>query len=265
MFNPSITNVKKEIHPTAIISTTAKVGNNCTFGSHVFIGERVTIGDNVTILSNSVILEDTVINNDCFIHPNVTIREQTEIGARVIIHSGTVIGSDGFGFSPNANGKYDKIPQVGKVVLEDDIEIGANCCIDRATMGETRIKRGTKLDNLIQIAHNVIIGEDTVIAAQTGISGSTKIGNHCVIAGQVGTAGHITIADNTTIGAQTGITKSITTQGKTYSGYPAKEHNSAKKIEASIRQLPELIREVRDLKNKIIELESNTHNIGNHN
>ena len=160
------------------------------------------------------------------------------------------MGSDGFGFVPRPDGTYEKIPQVGIVVIEDDVEIGSNCSIDRATLGETVIKRGAKLDNLIQIAHNVVIGENTVIAAQTGIAGSTKIGKNCVLAGQVGIVGHIEIADRTTIAAQSGVSKSITEPGKVYFGYPAREHSVALRIEGAIRQLPELIKEFRELKEK---------------
>jgi UDP-3-O-[3-hydroxymyristoyl] glucosamine N-acyltransferase len=157
---------------------------------------------------------------------------------------------------PRPDGTYEKIPQVGIVVIEDDVEIGSNCSIDRATLGETIIKRGAKLDNLIQIAHNVVIGENTVIAAQTGIAGSTKIGKNCVLAGQVGIVGHIEIADRTTIAAQSGVSKSITEPGKVYFGYPAREHSIALRIEGAIRQLPDLIKEFRDLKSKIAKLVS---------
>jgi UDP-3-O-[3-hydroxymyristoyl] glucosamine N-acyltransferase len=169
------------------------------------------------------------------------------VGHRVIIHGGTVIGSDGFGFAPKPDGTYEKIPQMGIVVVEDDVELGANCTIDRATMGQTVIKHGAKLDNLVHIAHNVIVGENTVIAAQTGVSGSTKIGRNVMLAGQVGIVGHIEIADRSIVMAQSGISKS-TQAGKTYFGYPAKEHMRALKIEAVIRSLPELAKDVEELK-----------------
>jgi UDP-3-O-[3-hydroxymyristoyl] glucosamine N-acyltransferase len=171
----------------------------------------------------------------------------------VIIHNGAVIGSDGFGFAPH-EGKYHKIPQVGKVVIEDDVEIGANTTIDRATMGETIIKQGVKLDNLIHIAHNCVIGENTVIAAQTGISGSTTIGKNVVIAGQVGTVGHITIGDRVQIGAQSGVSKGIP-EGEIYFGYPARPIMKSKRIEAIINNLPELMKRIRNLEKTIEELQ----------
>jgi UDP-3-O-[3-hydroxymyristoyl] glucosamine N-acyltransferase len=177
------------------------------------------------------------------------------IGNRVIIHSGTVIGSDGFGFAPKDDGTYEKIPQLGIVVVEDDVEIGSNCSIDRATLGETKICRGVKIDNLVQVAHNVVIGENTVIASQTGISGSTKIGRHCMIGGQVGFAGHLEIADNTNFGAQSGVPKSIKEPGKTYLGYPAKELRETHRIWAASEMLPQIIREFTELQHKVEELE----------
>jgi len=176
------------------------------------------------------------------------------VGKNVIIHCGAVLGSDGFGFAKEGE-VYRKIPQVGTVVIEDDVEIGANCTIDRATLGETRIRRGTKLDNLIQIAHNVEIGENTVIAAQTGISGSTRIGQGVTIGGQVGFAGHIQIGDHSTCGAQAGVTKSVP-PNTVVSGYPARPHAQAKREEAAIRRLPELMKRVRELEKEIEQLRS---------
>jgi UDP-3-O-[3-hydroxymyristoyl] glucosamine N-acyltransferase len=170
------------------------------------------------------------------------------------VHSGAVIGSDGFGFAPKPDGTYEKIPQLGIVVIGDDVEIGANCAIDRATMGETIIQRGVKLDNLIQVAHNVVIGEHTVIAAQTGISGSTKLGKNMMVGGQVGFAGHLEIADRTVIMAQSGIPNSIKEPGKSWFGYPAKERGKALRIEALLRSLPDLAREVSDLKRRVEEI-----------
>jgi UDP-3-O-[3-hydroxymyristoyl] glucosamine N-acyltransferase len=214
ILNPPLELLPPGIHQTAVISKTAILGENVRVGANVVIGERVKIGDNSVIMHGVVIGDDVEIGSDVLIYPNVTVYHKCKIGNRVIIHSGTVIGSDGFGFAPRPDGTYEKIPQVGIVVIEDDVEIGSNCSIDRATLGETIIKRGAKLDNLIQIAHNVVIGENTVIAAQTGIAGSTKIGKNCVLAGQVGIVGHIEIADRTTIAAQSGVSKSITEPGK---------------------------------------------------
>ena len=256
LLNPPVELLPPGIHPTAVVSESAVLGKNVRIGANAVIGERVRIGNNTTIMPGVVIGDDVEIGNDVLIYPNVTIYHKCKIGNRVIIHSGTVIGSDGFGFAPRPDGSYEKIPQVGIVVIEDDVEIGSNCSIDRATLGETVIKRGAKLDNLIQIAHNVVIGENTVIAAQTGIAGSTKIGRNCVLAGQVGIVGHIEIADRTTIAAQSGVSKSITEPGKVYFGYPAREHSVALRIEGAIRQLPDLIKEFRDLKSKIEKLVS---------
>ncbi len=256
IFTPSAQQLAPGIHPTAVIAASAAIGNNAAIGAHVVIGDRCAIGDNVSIYPGTVLGTDVTIGENSLLYPNITVREHCIIGKRVIIHSSTVVGSDGFGFAPKPDGSYEKIPQRGIVIIEDDVEIGANCSIDRATLGETRIKRGAKLDNLIQVAHNVVIGEHTVIAGQTGISGSTKIGNYCVIAGQVGLPGHIEIADHTTIGAKSGIPKSITEPGKTFFGYPAKEHGRAFRIEAVIRQLPELSEQIYELNKRIQELES---------
>ncbi len=251
LLNPPVELLPEGIHPTAVIAKSAILGRDVRIGANVVVGERAKIGDNTVIMPGVVIGNDVEIGSDVLIYPNVTIYHGCKIGNRVIIHSGTVVGSDGFGFVPRPDGTYEKIPQIGIVVIEDDVEIGSNCSIDRATLGETVIKRGAKLDNLIQIAHNVVIGENTVIAAQTGIAGSTKIGKNCVLAGQVGIVGHIEIADRTTIAAQSGVSKSITEPGKVYFGYPAREHSIALRIEGAIRQLPELIKEFRDLKEKV--------------
>ena len=256
VFYPPPPPLSKGIHPSAQIAKSVEVSKDAAIGAKVVIGERCKIGRNVSLHPGVVLYDDAEVGDDSVLYANVTVREQCKIGAKVIIHSGTVIGSDGFGFAPKQDGAYEKIPQRGIVVIEDDVEIGANCAIDRATIGETRIKRGAKLDNLIQVAHNVVIGENTVIAAQTGISGSTKIGNSCIIAGQVGFVGHIQIADKTTIGAQSGISKSITESGKTLFGYPAKEHLMALRMEGALRQLPETLVEIRELKKRLEELEA---------
>jgi UDP-3-O-[3-hydroxymyristoyl] glucosamine N-acyltransferase len=256
VFYPSPSFPPPGVHPHAVVAQSAVIGNDVAIGPNVVVGERCKIGNGVVLYANVVLSDDVTIGEQSILYANVTVREQCKIGKRCIIHAGTVIGSDGFGFAPKPDGTYEKIPQRGIVVIEDDVEIGANCTIDRATIGETRIKQGVKLDNLIQIAHNVVIGEHTVIAAQTGISGSTKIGKNCVIAGQVGFVGHIHIADRTTIGAQSGIPKSITESGKTYFGYPAKEHWQALRIEGALRQLPDLVVEIRSLKKRIDELEA---------
>ncbi len=216
------------VDPRAVVSPSARLGANVTIMAGAFLGDNVSVGDNTVI------------------HPNATIYDNCEIGNNCVIGPGTVIGFDGFGYVPLESGKYYKIPQIGNVIIEDNVEIGACCTIDRATVSHTIIRRGVKLDNLIHIAHNVEIGENTVIAAQTGISGSAKLGKQNMIAGQVGMIGHIETADNVVIIAQSGVSKSLTRPG-TYFGSPAKEHRTALKIEGAIRSLPELIERVKAL------------------
>jgi UDP-3-O-[3-hydroxymyristoyl] glucosamine N-acyltransferase len=244
------------IHPSAIVATSARLGADVGIGPLVSIGDGVEIGDNTKIAAGCVIARDARIGRDGLLYPNVTVYHQCRIGDRVIVHSGTVIGSDGFGQAPRPDGTYEKIPQLGIVVVEDDVEIGANCTIDRATLGETLIKRGVKLDNLIHIAHNVVVGENTVMAAQVGVSGSTKIGKNSIIAGQVGIVGHIEIAERSVILGQSGVSKSITEPGKTYFGYPAKEQRKAQRIEVSLRRLPEMMQELEELKKRVEMLTS---------
>jgi len=243
------------IHSSAVIASSADLSSSVAVGANVVIGDRVRVGQNSKIAHGSVIGDDVIVGADVRIYPNVTVRERCRIGDRVIIHSGAVIGSDGFGFAPDKDGRYIKIPQVGNVVLEDDVEIGANCTIDRATLGETLIKRGVKLDNLVHVAHNVVIGENTMIAAQAGIAGSTKVGKNVRMGGQVGIIGHIEIADNVTLIAQSGVSKSLTKPGTTYFGAPAKEQRAAFRIEAALRHLPELVEEVKHLRERVESLE----------
>ncbi len=254
-FNPPRDPLPPGVHPTAVIHPTAAIAPDARIGAHAVIGEGTRVGER-SMIGHGVVLGDGVeIGAAALLHPNVTVRDGCRIGSRVIIHSGTVIGSDGFGFAPKPDGTYEKIPQLGIVVVEDDVEIGANCAVDRATLGETRIRRGAKLDNLIQVAHNVVIGEHTVIAAQAGISGSTKIGAHCMIGGQVGFTGHIEIADRTKIGAQSGVHRSVTEPGGTYFGYPALPAREGIKVAAAMTQVPELLVTVRELRAKIERLE----------
>ena len=254
-FSPRPPLLPQGIHPTAVVDSSAKIGKNCAIGPHVVIGKQCEVGDDTTILPCTVLGHGVHIGNSCLIYSNVSIRELCIIGNRVIIQPGAVIGGDGFGFAPRKDGSYQKIPQLGIVVIEDDVEIGSNTCIDRATMGETRIKRGTKLDNLVQIAHNVSVGEDTVIAACTGIAGSTKVGNKVMIGGNAAITGHITIADRVSIAGHAGISKSLTKEGESYFGYPAKEFGRAKRIEGALRQLPELLFTIREIGNRIQLLE----------
>lgn len=239
------------IHPTAVVASSATLGANVGLGAHVVVGENVTIGDNTRIAPGCVIGQQARIGKDCLLYANVSVGHQCVIGHRVIVQAGVVIGSDGFGFAPKKDGTYEKIPQLGIVVVEDDVEIGANCTIDRATLGETVLKRGSKLDNLIQIGHNVVVGENTVMAAQVGISGSTKIGKNVMIGGQVGTAGHIEIADRSIILGQSGVSKSLKEPGKSYFGTPAKDQRKAQRIEVALRNLPELMETVKELQKKV--------------
>ena len=249
-------------HQNVSISETAKIGKNVKFGNNVVIKDNSEIGNDCIIFDNTVILENCKIGDGTIIYPNVTLRENCKLGKNAIIHSGTVIGSDGFGFTPDENGVYFKVPQIGNVIIEDNVEIGSNVSIDRAALGSTVIKNGAKIDNLVQIAHNVVIGENTVISGQTGISGSTKIGKNCILAGQVGLAGHIEIGDKIIIGAQTGVSKSISKPGM-YFGYPAKEISTALRTEAHIRNLPKYAERIKELENKILELEKKINNESN--
>jgi UDP-3-O-[3-hydroxymyristoyl] glucosamine N-acyltransferase len=238
------------IDETAFIASSAKLGNNVAIGKNVVISDGCIIGDNTKIFHNTTIFNNVEIGNDSLIFSNITIRENCKIGNRVIIHSGTVIGSDGFGYTKDEQGRYVKIPQIGDVIIEDDVEIGSNVSIDRAAMGSTVIKKGSKLDNLIQIAHNVIVGENTAISAQSGISGSSKIGDNCILAGQVGVADHVEISNNVIIMAQSGISKNITKPGF-YLGSPAKERKTALKIEAHLRNLPDYVERIKKLEEEL--------------
>jgi UDP-3-O-[3-hydroxymyristoyl] glucosamine N-acyltransferase len=240
----------KGIHPTAIVPESATLGKDVSLGAHVVLGRNAAIGANSRIAPGCVIGDDATIGENSVLYANVSVYHGCRVGNNVILHSGVVLGSDGFGFAPKPDGTYEKIPQLGIVVVEDDVEIGANSAIDRATVGQTLIKRGVKIDNMVHIAHNVVIGENTVIAAQTGISGSTKVGNNVIIAGQVGIVGHIEIADRTVLMAKTGVSKN-TEPGKTYWGTPAQEHKRVLKIEAVMRSLPELSKDVEDLKRSV--------------
>ncbi len=246
--------VKPGIHPSAYLSPKASIGKNLRAGAFVCINDNAVIGDDVMLSDNVVVGDGAAVGEGSLIYPNVTIYRNCRIGKRVTIHGGTVVGSDGFGFAPKEDGTFEKIPQLGIVEIEDDVEIGSNCSIDRATLGETRICRGAKIDNLVQVAHNVVVGENTVIAAQSGISGSTKIGKNCMIGGQVGFVGHIEIADNTSVGAQSGIRKSIKEPGTAYFGSPAREIHEAKRVEAAVGMLPKVIQELSALQHQIKKL-----------
>jgi len=240
------------VHPTAIIGENVRLGENVVVGPFAVIEPECEIGNATRIGALCCLGRGAQLGNRVMLFPQVYIAHGVQIGNDVIIQAGAVIGSDGFGYVKH-EGAYHKIPHIGTVVLEDSVEIGANCTIDRGTFGETRIRRGTKLDNLIQIAHNVEVGEHTVIAAQTGVSGSTKIGNRVTIAGQVGLVGHIEIGDDATIGARAGVTKSIPPEITVW-GYPAREHSLARKEEAARRRLPELLKRVRALEKALAKI-----------
>ncbi len=245
---------KKGIETPSHIASSATLGTDVYIGAFAYIGEKVTIGNNTKIFPGVYIAENVRIGNNTTVHAGVKIYEDCVIGNDVIIHAGTVIGSDGFGFAPQPDGSYQKVPQIGNVIIEDQVEIGANTTIDRATMGSTIIKKGVKLDNLIQIAHNVEIGSQTVIAAQTGISGSTKLGQKIMIGGQAGIAGHLNIADGVKIAGGAGVTKNLDGEGKSYAGFPAEEAKQSLKTQVYTRQLPELEKRVKELEKLVAEL-----------
>lgn len=251
---PSEIKHPKGIHPTAILGKQVCLGKNVAIGPYTVVENDVSIGDSTIIYAHCYMGNNTKIGTDTLIYSNVSIRERVTIGNRVIIHCGTVIGSDGFGFA-TVEGIHHKIPQIGTVEIDDDVEIGANVTIDRARFGKTVIGRGTKIDNLVQIAHNVIIGENSIIVAQVGISGSTTVGNNVILAGQVGVVGHINIGDNAIIMAKSGVSKSVPS-GTTVWGYPAKPHDIAKRVNACIQNLPRLYDTIAELKKKIADLES---------
>lgn len=243
---------KTGIHSLAFISPSAKIGKGCYIGAFAYIGENVEIGDGCKIYPNSTIDDNTKIGNSCNIFPNVTIYHSCRIGNNVTIHAGSVIGADGFGFAPNTEG-YAKIPQIGIVTIEDNVEIGANTCIDRSTMGSTYIRKGVKLDNLVQIAHNTDIGENTVMSAQVGIAGSTKVGAWCMFGGQVGIAGHVKIGDKVFLGAQSGVPGGLK-DNQTLIGTPPMEPKAYFKSQAIFRRLPELYKQINTLQKELDEL-----------
>ena len=246
---------KKEpkIESPSFISDSAIIGLDLYLGAFSYISDNAKIGNNVTIYPNVYIGENVKIGDNCILHPGSTVYFDCILGNNCIIHAGTIIGSDGFGFAPNENGEYRKIPQIGNVLIEDDVEIGSNCTIDRATMGSTVIRKGVKLDNLIQVAHNVEIGRNTVMASQVGVAGSTKIGENVMIGGQAGISGHIHIADGTKIVAQSGIPNTVR-KADTLMGSPGISLEDFKKSYFGFRKLPQILKRLQDLENKLKEL-----------
>jgi len=247
---------KSGISPRAAISQSAKLGSNVYIGDFVVIGDNVVLGDNVHIYPNSFVGDNCKIGNGTILNPNVVLYYDTIIGAECTLHAGVVIGADGFGFAPQDDNNYKKVAQIGNVIIEDNVEIGANTTIDRATLGSTIIHRGVKLDNLIQVGHNVEIGANTVIAAQTGIAGSTKLGNNCMIGGQVGFAGHIVIADDVKIGAQAGLAGSVDQKGVTLLGAPAIDISRFRRIIAIFNNLDKLYHRLGDVEKSVKNLEN---------
>src|SRR5258705_2045972 len=249
MMQQQLTGVQQPVY----ISSSASYGENVFIGAFAYLGDNVKIGNNTKIYPNVYLGNNVKVGDNSIIHPGVKIYHDCVIGSNVIIHAGTVIGSDGFGFAPQADGSFKKVPQIGNVIVEENVEIGANATIDRATIGSTLIKSGVKLDNLIQIAHNVEIGNSTVIAAQTGVSGSTRIGSGVMIGGQVGIVGHIQIGDGAKINAQSGVSKSLD-PGKAVTGSPAYDYTAALRSQAINRKLPELEKRIQELEALIKQL-----------
>ncbi|MCS6823143.1 MAG: UDP-3-O-(3-hydroxymyristoyl)glucosamine N-acyltransferase [Cytophagaceae bacterium] len=255
-YHKIISFIKEGIEQPCFLSPDSSLGNRCYVGAFAYIGNKCIIGDNVKIYPHVYIGDNVTIGNNTIIYAGVKIYSNTQIGKHCTIQAGAVIGSDGFGFAPQPDGTYKSIPQIGNVVIGNHVDIGSNTVIDCATMGSTIIHDGVKLDNLIQIAHNVEIGKNTVIAAQTGISGSTSIGENCMIAGQVGIVGHISIANNTKIGAQSGVSKSLTKPGMSLSGSPAYELTAHLKSLTVFKKLPQLQKRIEELEEKMLHLQS---------
>lgn len=244
---------REGIHPLACVAETAQVADGVYVGPFAYVGEHAVVGKGCQIYAGAVVEERAVIGEDCLLYPHASVYHDCKLGNRVTLHSGCVVGADGFGFAPGADG-YEKIPQIGIVTIEDDVEIGANACVDRATMGSTVVHRGVKLDNLVQVAHNCEVGEHTVMSAQVGVAGSTKIGQWCMFGGQVGIAGHAVIGDRVLSGAQAGIAGSIRKGNVTVQGSPAIDAKNFMRSSVVFKHLPELQAEVNSLRKEIEEL-----------
>ena len=248
--------MKSGIEQPSVISEGATYGDNLYLGSFCYIGKNVKIGDDVKIYPNTFVGDNVTIGDNTILFAGVRIYSETQIGAGCTIHSGAIVGSDGFGYVPNEEGVYNKVPQIGNVIIEDNVDIGSCTTIDRATLGSTIIKKGVKLDNQIQIAHNVVIGENTVIASQTGVAGSTKIGSGCIVGGQVGIIGHLVIGNNVRIQAQSGVTKSIA-DNESVQGSPAMPYTDFNKAYVHFRNLPKIVSDIDDLKKQTREVNKN--------
>jgi UDP-3-O-[3-hydroxymyristoyl] glucosamine N-acyltransferase len=238
------------VHPTAIVAPTARLGPGCHVGPYCFVDEEVQMGANAVLHSFVVVYRGAQIGDDFLAHSHAVVREKCRIGHRVILQNGVVVGSDGFGFARRADGSWQKMLQTGPAVIEDDVEIQANACVDRATVGETRVRRGAKIDNLSQVGHASTVGEDSLLCAQVGLAGTTVIGKGCILAGQVGAAGHLTIGDGAVVTAQSGVPNDLPAGGQ-YSGYPAMESRAWRRCAAAFARLPQLIRTVRRLQEQV--------------
>lgn len=251
-YNNLLLSKKSGIEEPSFIDPTAQIGEDLYLGAFSYISATAVVGDNCKIYPQVFIGNNVVIGNNCTLFPGVKIYHNCQLGDNVVVHAGTVIGSDGFGFAPQPDGSYNKVAQIGNVIIEDNVEIGANTTIDRATMGSTVIRKGVKLDNLIQIAHNVEIGKNTVVAAQTGISGSSKIAEQCILGGQVGVVGHISVAKGSQVQAQSGINRSIDIEDKKWAGTPATQFNVQMRSHVVYNRLPDLEKRIAELE-RILE------------
>lgn len=238
------------VDPLAYVAPSAQIGKDVYIGPFAVVEDNAIVGNGTALHPHAVVSAGASVGSDCILYAGATVYHDCRVGDRCILHAGAVVGADGFGFAPSAEG-YEKIPQIGIAVLEDDVELGANSCVDRATMGATIIRRGVKIDNLVQIGHNVEVGSHTVLCAQVGIAGSTKIGEWCTLTGQVGVAGHLTVADRTILGAQSGVPGNIRKPGQTLMGYPAIEAKQWARCAATYKSLPDMATQVRELQKEI--------------
>jgi UDP-3-O-[3-hydroxymyristoyl] glucosamine N-acyltransferase len=241
------------IHPTAVIAASARLGPGCHVGPYCFVDEEAVIGAHGVLHSFVSVYREARIGDDFFAHSHCIIREACQIGNRVLLQNGVVVGADGFGFARRGDGRWHKMRQTGPAVIEDDVEIQANACVDRATVGETRVRRGAKIDNLVQVGHASTVGEDALLCAQAGLAGTTVVGNRCILAGQVGAAGHLTIGDGAVITAQSGVPNDVPA-GASYSGYPAMDTKEWRKCMAALQRLPELLKNVRAIEERLEQM-----------